>query len=475
MQLIDFVVVGSYFILLQLVGFWAGRNQKNSADFFSGAHTLPWWVIAASIVAAETSSLTFISVPGIAYTGNFTFMQLAFGYVIGRVVVAFVFLPAYFKGNIETVYAFLEKRFSTRVRRLAALLFQVTRLLGTGVRLYATALPLSLISGWSISTSIIIFTLLTLPYTFFGGLKAAVWVEFIQTGVYLLGAFAAIAVLSLSGVNLFDAPSQKFTFLNMGFDKGWVGFFTEPFHFIVGILGGALLTISSHGTDQLIVQKALAAKNIKDAQKAMVSSGVLVDLQFLLFLFIGIWLFVFFQNRSFATSDMVFPTFIVESMPKGLLGLVLAAIFATGQSTLSATLSSLSSSTLLDLFPRYAVGNEKKRLWASRLLVLFWACAITLVAFIFTDEKNPVVIIALKLASILAGGTVALYVLGFFRFGETSALVGFTASALSMAMVALFSPLAWTWYVPLGLFIAIFFALIYRFTRPFFVRGFSPE
>jgi SSS family solute:Na+ symporter len=210
MHYLDYSVLAAYFVLLQLVGFAASKRKSSAADFLSGSHALPWWVVAASIVAAETSSLTFISIPGLAYTGNLMFMQLAFGYVIGRIVVAFVLLPAYFRGNIETVYAFLEQRFSVNMRRLAAVLFQITRLLGTGVRLYATALPLSLISGWSITTSILVFTLVTLPYTFFGGLRAAMWVEFIQSGVYLLGAFAAVLVLQLSGVPLFSAPTEKF-------------------------------------------------------------------------------------------------------------------------------------------------------------------------------------------------------------------------------------------------------------------------
>jgi solute:Na+ symporter, SSS family len=455
MNTIDFIVLIGYFAILQLVGFVAGRGQKNTADFFSGERSLPWWVISASIVAAETSSLTFISIPGLAYTGNLTFMQLAFGYVIGRIIVSFVLLPAYFKGNIETVYAFLEHRYSVNMRRLAAVLFQVTRLLGTGVRLYATALPLALISGWSITTSILVFTLLTLPYTFFGGVRAAMWVEFIQTGVYLAGAFAAVFVLQASGIDLSSAPAEKFQFLASGFANGWISFFKEPFHLAAGIIGGALLAISSHGTDQLIVQKSLACRNLKDAQKAMITSGILVDLQFLLFLIIGVWLFVFFKGAPFASSDSVFPTFIIKHLPAGLVGLVLAAIFATGQSTLSATLSSLASSTLLDLFPHYAVNDERRRLRLSRALTLIWAAAIMLIALLFTDQKNPVVVIALKLASILAGGIVGLYILAFSRIGQASALVGFLASATGMALIAIFSPLAWTWYVPAGLILCL--------------------
>lgn len=451
MALADFVVLAAYFLLLQCIGFAFGRGQKNTADFFSGSKTLPWWVVSASILAAETSSLTFISIPGLAYTGDLTFMQLAFGYVVGRVIVAFVFLPAYFKGNIETVYAFLEQRFSVNMRRIAAVLFQITRLFGTGVRLYATALPLALISGWSITTSILVFTLLTLPYTFFGGVRAAMWVEFIQTGVYLAGAFAAVIVLKLSGADLFSAAPEKFQFLASGFSDGWKSFFTQPFHIGAGIIGGALLAISSHGTDQLIVQKSLACRNLKDAQKAMITSGILVDLQFLLFLIIGVWLFVFFKGAAFPVSDNIFPTFIIKHLPAGLVGLVLAAIFATGQSTLSATLSSLASSTLLDLFPNYAAGDEARRLRLSRILTVAWAAAIMLIALIFTDQKNPVVVIALKLASILAGGIVGLYILGFLQFRQLPALVGFLASATGMACIAIFSPLAWTWYVPAGL------------------------
>jgi solute:Na+ symporter, SSS family len=463
---LDYIVLAGYFGLLQIVGLLAGRGQKTDSDYFSGTKTLPWWTVAASIVAAETSSLTFISIPGLAYTGDLRFMQLAFGYVIGRVIVSFVFLPAYFRGNIETVYAFLEHRYGIAMRRLAAVLFQITRLLGTGVRLYATALPLSLISGWSITTSVIVFTLLTIPYTAFGGLKSAVWSEFTQTAVYIGGAAAALFVLQVSGTTLTSAGVEKFRWFATGFEGGWHSFFTQPFHIFAGIIGGALLAVSSHGTDQLIVQRALACRNLRDAQKAMIVSGILVDLQFLLFLILGIWLFAFFHGAAFTTPDMIFPTFIVKYMPAGLVGLVVAAIFATGQSTLSATLNSLASTTMLDLFPKFAEGNDRRRLLVSRLLTIVWAAAIALLALIFTDQKSPAVVIALKLASLVAGGIVGLYVLGFRGYRQTPALTGFIASALGMALVAVFSPLAWTWYVPLGLLICLLVASAVKFIRP---------
>lgn len=464
MNQIDIIVLVAYFALLQVVGLAMSRKQKSASEFFSGGKTLPWWVVAASIVAAETSSLTFISIPGLAYAGNLTFMQLALGYVVGRVIVAYIFLPAYFAGQLDTVYAFLEQRFSINVRRIAAILFQLTRVLGTGVRLYATAIPLALISGWSITTSIVVFTAITLPYTFFGGVRAAIWVEFLQTGVYLSGAAAAVFVLQMSGVSLASAPAEKFQFFSSGLSGGLTSFWTQPFHIAAGLIGGALLAISSHGTDQLIVQKSLACRNLKDAQKAMITSGILVDLQFLLFLIIGVWLFAFFQGRPFSVTDNVFPTFIIQHMPHGLIGLVLAAIFATGQSTLSATLSSLASSTLMDLFPNFAKNDEGRRLNLSRFLTIIWAAAITLIAFIFTDQKSPVVVIALKLASILAGGTVGLYILGFRRMGEKPALIGFTASAVGMALIAYFTPLAWTWFVPAGLAICLLVAIASRAT-----------
>lgn len=463
MSKLDFSILIGYFLLLQLVAFFAGRRQKSATDFFAGEKSLPWWAVTASIVAAETSSLTFISIPGVAYTGNLTFMQLAFGYVIGRIIVATVFLPAYFKGELETVYAFLEHRFSARMRKMAAILFQVTRVLGTGVRLFATAIPLSLLTGWQISTSILIFAAFTIPYTFFGGIRAVVWGELLQMGIYLAGAFVALFVLSASGVSLASAGTEKFTLVSLGLDRGLHSFLTEPFHLAAGIIGGALLAISSHGTDQLIVQRALACRNLRDAQKAMITSGILVDLQFLLFLIIGVWMFAFFHGAKFASSDTVFPTFIIHHLPVGMVGLVLAAIFATGQSTLAATLNSLASSTLYDLFPHYAAGDEVRRLKLSRALTLVWAVAIIGIALLFTDQKSPVVVIALQLASLFAGGVVGLYILGFRRVSQRSAFVGFITAALIMSVVAVFTPLAWTWYVPTGLLICLSAAYLSEF------------
>lgn len=463
MSKLDFFILVGYFLLLQCVAFFAGRRQKSATDFFAGEKSLPWWAVTASIVAAETSSLTFISIPGVAYTGNLTFMQLAFGYVIGRIVVATVFLPAYFKGNLETVYAFLEHRFSARMRKMAAVLFQVTRVLGTGVRLFATAIPLSLLTGWQISTSILIFAAFTIPYTFFGGIRAVVWGELLQMGIYLAGAFVALFVLNASGVSLASAGADKFTLLSLGLDRGIYSFLTEPFHLAAGILGGAFLAISSHGTDQLIVQRALACRNLRDAQKAMVTSGILVDLQFLLFLIIGVWMFAFFHGAKFPSSDTVFPTFIIHHLPAGMVGLVLAAIFATGQSTLAATLNSLASSTLYDIFPNYAVGDDARRLRLSRVLTLVWAAAIIGIALLFTDQKSPVVVIALQLASLFAGGVVGLYILGFRRVSQRAAFVGFIAAAIGMSAIAGFTPLAWTWYVPTGLLICLGAAYLSEF------------
>ncbi|MCX7632568.1 MAG: hypothetical protein N2Z22_04455, partial [Turneriella sp.] len=246
---------------------------------------------------------------------------------------------------------------------------------------------------------------------------------------------------------------------------------TEPLHLVAGICGGALLTISSHGTDQLIVQKVLACRNLRDAQKAMIASGILADLQFLLFLFIGVWLFAFFNGQQFASPDAIFPQFIVAHLPAGITGLVLAAIFATGQSTLSATVTALASSTMLDLFPQLARTSERRRIQIAQLFTLFWTVGIVAIAFLFTDSQNPVVVVALKLSSLVAGAVVGLYILGFLAVAEKAAFAGFMVSVVGVGLAAFSTPLAWTWYVPLGTVLALLTALAVTVFHKLISRG----
>ena len=446
-----------YLVVLQGIGLYAAQKKETFEDYFRGNGNLPWWAICFSIVATETSSLTFISIPAVAYTGDLGFLQIALGYILGRIAVALFFLPRYFAGKIETVYQFLEHRYNTSMRRMAALLFAVTRVLSDGVRLFATAIPLALLTGWSYELCIIAFVVATIPYTLAGGIRSVVWTDTMQMAVYLGGGIGVSFFLQST---ISEIPLQKFTFITSGLEPDLSQFFFKPYNLFAGILGGGILTLFTHGTDQLTVQRLLAAASLRDSQKALITSGLIVFAQFFLFLFLGLQLFVFFSGRQFSSPDAIFPEFILNHLPVVFKAVIIAAIFASAQSTLSSTLNALASSSMLDLFPALKKLTEKSKLRYSRSLTAFWAFVLIIVSLSFQDQKSPMVILGLKIASVPAGGIIALYLLGFSRIATAPALTGFAGSLVAMVYIVFFTKLAWTWYAPIGMIIALLIALL---------------
>src|SRR6056297_979758 len=322
-----------------------------------------------SVVATETSTLTFISIPAVAYGGNLTFLQITLGYIVGRILVSKLLLPAYFKGKLSTAYQFLDQRFGASMRNAASTTFMVTRLLADGVRLFATAIPLAIILrlGGAFTgmgdlqlyiISISVITGITLIYTFFGGIKAVVWMDFVQMLVYIGGAFIAIFVLWNNMPQGFSLPDAKLQIIDLGFDMSFEEFIRQPYTLITAIVGGAVFSLASHGTDHLLVQRVLATGSLRSGQKAMIWSGIVAMLQFGLFLGIGLLLFMFYEGVSaealgLATTDEIFAKFIVEELPVGVSGLIVAALFAAAMSSLSSSLNSLASSTTYDLYKPY--------------------------------------------------------------------------------------------------------------------------
>jgi SSS family transporter len=309
-----------------------------------------------SIVATETSALTFISIPGLAYTGNLGFLQVVAGYVLGRIGVALLLLPRYYEGEIVTAYTLLEKRFGLATRRLTSIVFMVTRGMADAVRVFATAIPVSLILGdqvpraWAMPIAILVLGGLTIVYTYRGGMRAVVWTEILQASVYLLGGISAIVILGQvvpGGWNEIlgrAGSAAKLTALDFSFDL------SKPHTVWAGLIGGGFLSMASHGADQLIVQRLLSSRNLREAQRAIVGSGIVVFAQMALFLFVGIGLWAHYGGQSFATPDSIFPRFIVEQMPAGLVGLLLAAIIAATMSTHSGAINSLAAATTHDIY-----------------------------------------------------------------------------------------------------------------------------
>jgi SSS family transporter len=446
-----------------------------------------------SVVATETSALTFISIPGLAYIGNLGFLQVAAGYIIGRVVIAATLLPRYYRGNLVTAYALLEQRFGLTTRRFTSVVFMVTRAMADAVRVFATAIPVALIIGstlpraYVMPAAILVLGLLTVVYTYRGGMKAVVWTELVQAGVYLLGGVSAIVLLGRSvsgGWGAIAATARAAGKLQVidtyaGLDR--------PHTLFAGLLGGAFLSMASHGADQLIVQRLLSSRSLKDAQRALVGSGIVVFAQFTLFLLIGVGLFVLYGGRQFPAPDSIFPTFIVEHMPPGLLGLIVAAIVAATMSTHSGAINSLAAATTHDIFLPLTgrPADSPAALRAGKLFALMWGVALTAGALLFREQGTPAVVVALGIASFTYGALLGVFFLGNFwpRANQRDAITGMALGILAMAFVVFAKQLsaaypslgdalgplariAWPWYVLIGTTITLSVGVLSSLTHP---------
>jgi solute:Na+ symporter, SSS family len=451
---LDLVVLVLYLAGVTAWGAWLGRGQKGGTDYFLGSRSLPWVAVMLSVVATETSTLTFLSVPGVAYAGSLVFLQLTLGYLVGRIVVSVLLLPSYYAGSLSTAYELLEARFGLGARRFTSAIFMVTRLLADSVRLFATAIPLALITGWPYEASIVVIGVLTVVYTYFGGIKAVVWVDALQMGLYLLGAVVTIAVIQMvvpsgwENVLVSSAAAGKMQVLDFSLDL------STPYTIFAGVLGGAFLTMASHGTDQLIVQRLLTCTDKRSAQKALVGSGVVVIVQFMLFLLVGLGLWAFYGGRQFDSTDEIFALFIVEQLPPGLTGLLIAGVFAAAMSSLSSSINSLASATAYDYWApmRGATADEERILRAGRLFTLVWAALLIggAILFIPLSRETSAVEVALGVASLVYGGLLGAFALGVFtsRPNQTAAIVGI---AVGIGTVTFFrDAMAWPWYVLVG-------------------------
>ncbi len=464
MRPLDAAVIAAYFAAVTVTGLRLAGRQRDAADYFLGRRGLPWWAIMLSIVATETSALTIISVPGLAARGNLTFLQLAFGYLIGRIAVAALLLPGYFEGTQDTAYQRLERRFGPGARRAAAAIFLVTRALGDSVRVFATAIPLAVITRWSLPAGVLAVGAVTVLYTWLGGLRAVVWVDVVQLGVYLVGGVATLAVATAlaGGPGGFAAAAAhgKLAVLDLSLS------FAAPYTLWGGVIGGALLSAASHGTDHLIVQRLLAARDLRDARRALVGSGVFVIAQFALFLLVGTSLWLAGADRPGMRGDAIYPTFAAERLPPGLAGLVVAAILAAAMSTVASSLNALASAATHDLYAPLAGRRDSAHLLrVGRWLTLGWAGVLVGGALLFPDRDTPVVELALKVASLTYGGLLGSYLLGSLwpRARERDVILALAAGVLGMIPVVFaarlglpaLGRLAWTWDVPLGTLVTV--------------------
>ena len=487
MKSLDLFIIFAYLIGIVLFGTWFGRKQKTTSSYFLGNRSVPWWAVAFSIVATETSTITFISVPGIAFArgGNFQFLQLVFGYLLGRIVISLLFIPSYFRGELLTVYQLLDRRFGGKIKMLAASLFVVMRNIADGIRLLLTAIVLAAVyasfqPAANVETitiaSIVLIGVAMIIFTYFGGMEAVIWVEVVQLGIYIAGAIAAGVVLvtsidgGLSTASSLATQFGKYSLFDFAFDH------TKTYTFWSGLIGGCFLTMSTHGTDQYLVQRYLCTDRPRRAIVALLTSGGIVLVQFIGFLFIGVLLFAFyhpFTDPAYATAastafpftggDRVFPDFITKFMPSGLSGLVVAAIFAAA---MSSSLNAIAATAVNDLYrPFQPARDDKHYLKVSQLLTLMWGIVQIGVALAVRNQPGSALSQALSIASLINGPILGVFLVGTLlrRVSQPPALIGMLVSIGSMLYIFFATKIAWTWYVFIGSVITILVAWLASF------------
>lgn len=451
----DYLVIGGYLAAITAFGSWFARFQKTTRDYFLTGRTVPWWAVCFTVVATETSTLTFIGIPASAYAGNMTFLQLAMGYVIGRVIVSALFIPAYFRGDLFTSYELLQRRFGTSVKTLSAVIFLLTRSLADGIRLFATALVIAVVTGMPVTVVVLALGAAMIIYTVRGGVSAVIWTDVVQMFVYIAGA-AAVAIALLmridggwSTVMSVGSAAGRFEVFDLSWDL------SRPYTLWAGLIGGVALTLATHGTDQFLVQRLLAAPSAREASRGLILSGFIVFAQFVVFLMIGVMLFVYYQQTTLplklARTDEILPVFVVTSLTHGLAGFIVAAIVAAA---LSPSLNAMAATTVNDFYLRYLRpdADQKTQMRISRQATVVWGIVQLGVAIGAQFMDRAVLDAGLAVLSFASGAVLGAFLLGTLMPGvtERQALAGMIAGLITMTAVWGWTRVAFTWYVFIG-------------------------
>lgn len=483
LELVDLLVFVAYLALVVALGFWVGKGSKDLSSYLLGGRDLPWWGILGSIVATETSTVTFLSVPGWTFAegGNMTFMQLTIGYIIGRFLVTIVLLPGYFQGKVFSAYELLEQRFGKATQQVASVIFLIARNFGDALRLFLTALVLQAMFDLSLGVSIVVIGILTIAYTLVGGMKAVIWNDCLQLIVYLAGGVMILLVITGRMPNGFESvvdfgkETGRFQLFDLAFD------YTKANTLWAGLVGGVFLTLGTHGVDQMLVQRYLSAKSQRDASAALIASGFIVALQFAFFMFLGIALAAFYQHFAEAgqavvkmETDRILPHFIVNELPAGtgLIGFVLAGVFAAAMSTLSSSLNSSAAVVVTDLLPQEDQTAASSLRW-SQILTACFGIVQMIIAYLASFTTESVIGEVLGIAGMTVGLLLGLFALSKLNphCGEIGAIAGLVFSACLLLVIKLLLPIfdikvAWPWFALIGSSSTVIVASIFNSIVP---------
>jgi SSS family solute:Na+ symporter len=467
---IDYLVIGAYLVAITVFGSQFARFQKTTRDYFLTGRSVPWWAICFTIVATETSTLSFIGVPAQTFTGNMAFLQLVMGYILGRIIVSVIFIPAYFKGDLVTSYELLGRRFGPSIKNFAAVVFLISRSLADGIRLFATALVISVVTQVPVPWTIVVLGTAMIVYTMRGGVSAVIWTDVVQMFVYVAGALivAAGALQAIPGgwneaVSVGQAAG-KFAVFDLSID------FTKTYTLLAGLIGGVALTLATHGTDQFLVQRLLAGRSAWDAQRGLVLSGFIVFAQFVLFLFIGVLLYAYYQTQPLPAGtrpDQVLATFVVQTLPSGIVGFIVAAIVAAA---LSPSINAMAATTVNDFYLRYwrPDADQTTLMRVSHRATIFWGVVQLCVALGAQWMAQNVLDAGLSVLSITAGPVLGAFLTGVLtrRVGAGAMMTGMVAGVAVVAAAWYTAACAWTWYAALGASVTFGMALLASLVAP---------
>ena len=470
---VDYLVIGAYLVAITAFGSWFARFQKTTRDYFLTDRSVPWWAICFTVVATETSTLTFIGVPAQTYAanGNMTFLQLAMGYVIGRILISIIFIPAYFRGDLFTSYELLQRRFGTRVKTLSAVIFLITRSLADGIRLFSTAIVIAIVTQVPVTWVVILLGAAMIVYTMRGGVSAVIWTDVVQMFVYIAGA-GAVAIALLGRINggwaevvRVGSETGRFVVLDLSLD------FTKAYTFWAGLFGGVALTLSTHGTDQYLVQRLLSARNQKEASLGLVLSGFIVFAQFILFLLIGVMLYTYYQQvplqQVLERNDQILPIFVVNELKNGLAGFIVAAIVAAA---LSPSLNAMAATTVSDFYLPYVnpSADQNTQMRVSKQATVAWGIVQLAVAIGAQFMTASVLNAGLSVLSFASGSVLGAFLLGTLApsVRERDTFAGMIAGLIVMTATWWRTPIAFSWYVLIGAVTTCVVALIARSLSP---------
>jgi SSS family solute:Na+ symporter len=458
--LLNWTIVFAYLVGNLLLGWYLSRRVKTAEDYYLGDRSTPWWAIGISVIATYVSALSFLGGPAWAYGDGMAALAIHINYPLVMFVVIAVFLPFFYNSGVASIYDYLERRFGRSSRTMMSLIFLISQSITAASILTATAIVITYVTGIDAKIAIFLMTAIVLIYTLLGGMNAVIWTDVLQGIILFIGAsiilFCLInAITPLSGALTSLAEDGKLNPLNTSLD------FTIAPTVWAGVFAMTLFHITVYGANQMMVQRALAAKSIGDAKKSYLLMGYAAFFIYFLFFFVGALLYVYFKGQPFDQPNEIILRFANSLAIPGLMGILAAAVLSASMSSLSSAFNSLATISITDIYQSFLKkeGSDSHYLRSSRVMTVFWGIMVIPMAFAFISSEGSILEVLSKVASYFVGAKLAMFGMGFFSKHTTQRglLIGVAAGFLGLLIIVgvfnikgIYHNIAWPWYVVIG-------------------------